>query len=66
VLELPKERLVTGRALLITRRGLLSFLDALPSLDFSNTGRENIARRFGLSDTELAAVLAAYRKGCKQ
>jgi hypothetical protein len=66
VLKLPRERLVTGRALLITRPGLSVFLDTLPSLEFSDTGRENIARRFGLSDTELAAVLAAYRKGCKQ
>lgn len=63
MVKLPSQNLVTGRALLITRRGLSVFLDTLPSLDFSVTGRNNVARRFGLSDDELSAVLAAYRKG---
>ncbi|MGY2134731.1 hypothetical protein ACW9KT_21050 [Hymenobacter sp. HD11105] len=63
MLKLPNQNLVTGRALLITRRGLSVILDTLPSLDFSEKGRNNVARRFGLSDAELSAVLAAYRKG---
>ena len=63
MVKLPNENPVTGRALLITRRGLSVFLDTVPSLDFSDTGRGNVARRFGLSDAELTAVLAAYRKG---
>lgn len=62
----PNENLVTGRALLITRRGLSGFLNTVPSLDFSDTGRGNVARRFKLSEAELTAVLAAYRKGRKQ
>lgn len=50
----------------MTRRGLLVFLATLPSFDFSDKGRGNVARRFELSDDELSAVLAAYRKGHKQ
>ena len=64
--KLPNPNLVTGRALLMTRRGLLVFLATLPSFDFSDKGRGNVARRFELSDDELSAVLAAYRKGHKQ
>ncbi|QJX46626.1 hypothetical protein HMJ29_06610 [Hymenobacter taeanensis] len=63
MLDSPTRNLVTGRALLITRRGLSVFLDTLQSLDFSEKGRANVARRFDLSDDELSAVLAAYRKG---
>ena len=66
MVKLPNVNLVTGRALLMTRRGLSVFLGTLPSLDFSETGRGNVARRFGVSDAELTAVLAAYRKGRKQ
>ena len=66
MVRLPNERLVTGRSLLITRPGLLVFLDTLTRFDFSDTGRGNVARRFGLSEIELAAVLAAYRKGRNQ
>ena len=50
----------------MTRRGLSGFLGTVPSLDFSDTGRGNVARRFKLSDAELSAVLAAYRKSYKQ
>lgn len=64
--KLPTETPVTGRALLMTRRGLLVFLDTLASLDFSAKGWGNVARRFALSDAELSAVLAAYRKGRNQ
>ncbi len=49
-----------GRALLATRPGLAVFLDALPSLALSATGRRNVARRFALTDAELAAVLTAH------
>ena len=66
MVKLPNMSPVTGRALLMTCRGLSVFLDTLPSLDFSDTGRGNVARRFGLSDAERTAVLAAYRKGRKQ
>lgn len=66
MVKVPNENLVTGWALLITRQGLLAFLDTVPSLDFSDTGRRNVARRFGLMDAELSAVLAAYRKGRKR
>ena len=59
------ENRVTGRALLITCRGLAAFLDTLPNLALSPKGRENVARRFGLREAELAAALAAYEKGRK-
>lgn len=45
------------RALLATRPGLAVFLNTLPSLTLSATGRRNVARRFALTDAELAAVL---------
>ena len=66
MVKVPNANLVTGRALLMTCRGLSAFLDTLSSFDFSEKGRGNVARRFELSDAELTAVLAAYRKGRKQ
>ena len=47
-----------GRTLLATRPGLAAFLAGLPHLNLSDTGRHNVARRFTLTDAELAAVLA--------
>lgn len=66
MLKAPTANRVVGRALLITCRGLAVFLDTLSSLDFSETGRGNVARRFGLSEAELVAVLTVYREGRKQ
>ena len=47
-----------GRTLLAARPGLAVFLAGLPHLNLSDTGRRNVARRFTLTDAELAAVLA--------
>lgn len=66
MLKVPIANRVVGRALLITCRGLAAFLDTLPSLDFSESGRGNVARRFGLSEAELTAVLTVYQEGRKQ
>ncbi|WP_162550169.1 hypothetical protein [Hymenobacter nivis] len=50
---------MSGRALLATRPGLAVFLAGLPHLNLSDTGRRNVARRFALTDAELADALAA-------
>lgn len=54
----------TGAALLAQRPDLAAFLAGLPSLGLSDTGRRNVAARFGLSESELTAALsaAAHRK----
>jgi len=49
---------IAGRALLATRPGLAVFLSGLPYLNLSDTGRRNVARRFALTDAELAAARA--------
>jgi hypothetical protein len=49
-----------GAALLRERPALLVCLDAVPHFTFSETGRQNLCRRFYLSDAELSAVLVAY------
>jgi predicted branched-subunit amino acid permease len=47
------------------RRALATFLAGLPSLGLSESGRRNVAARFGLTDEQLAAALATaqQRKG---
>ena len=49
---------ISGRALLATRPGLAVFLDGLPHLNLSTTGRRNVCARFALSDVELSSALA--------
>ena len=52
-----------GRAHMTTRPGLAAFLNALPHLYLSDTGRRNVCARFGLTDAELSAALfIAYRQ----
>ena len=48
----------TNRVRLAALRG---YLRGLPSLDFSNKGRANICARFGLSEDELNAAVAALQ-----
>jgi predicted branched-subunit amino acid permease len=49
------------------RRTLAAFLAGLPSLELSESGRRNVAARFGLTDEQLAAALAIaqQRKGSR-
>ena len=49
----------TGAALLAQLPALNAFLKGLHSLELSDTGRRNVAARFGLSEPELSAALAA-------
>jgi len=49
-----------GAALLRERPALLVCLDAVPHFTFSETGRQNLCRRFHLCDAQLSAVLVAY------
>ena len=45
------------------RPGLAAYLNALPHLYLSDTGRRNVCARFGLTDAELSAALfIAYRQ----
>ena len=48
----------TNRVRLAALRG---YLRGLPSLDFSNKGRANVCARFGLSEEELSAAVAAMQ-----
>lgn len=48
-----------GATVLAQRPALKAFLARLPSLGLSDTGRRNVATRFGLSEAELSAALAA-------
>lgn len=49
----------TGAAVLAQRPALAAFLAGLPSLGLSDTGRRNVAARFGLTEAQLTAALAA-------
>ncbi|MBD2769672.1 hypothetical protein IC235_17415 [Hymenobacter sp. BT664] len=49
----------SGAAVLAQRPALKAFLKGLHSLELSDTGRRNVAARFGLSESELSAALAA-------
>ena len=40
---------------------LRGYLRGLPSLDFSDKGRANVCARFGLSEAELSAAVAALQ-----
>ena len=42
-----------------TRPGLAAFLNGLPHLNLSDTGRRNVCARFGLTDAELGDALAS-------
>ena len=48
----------TNRVRLAALRG---YLRGLPSLDFSDKGRAHVCARFGLSEEELSAAVAAMR-----
>ena len=47
-----------SRAQMTTRPGLAAFLNGLPHLNLSDTGRRNVCARFGLTDAELSDALA--------
>ena len=51
---------IASAAVLAERPGLKAFLAGLPSLDLSDTGRRNVAARFGLSEPELVTSLNSY------
>ena len=48
----------TGRAHPTARPGLAAYLNGLPHLNLSDTGRRNVCARFGLTDAELSDALA--------
>ena len=48
-----------SRAQMTTRPGLAAFLNGLPHLNLSDTGRRNVCARFGLTDAELSDSLAS-------
>ena len=48
----------SGRAQLTARPLLATFLNRLPHLNLSDTGRRNVCARFGLTDAELSDALA--------
>lgn len=52
----------TGKAGQARRGALATYLAQLPSLGLSETGRRNVAARFGLSDAELSAALATAQR----
>ena len=56
--ELTLRNASSGRAQMATRPGLAAFLNGLPHLNLSETGRRNVCARFGLTDAELSDALA--------
>lgn len=50
----------TPTAAAASSAGLVTFLAGLPSTALSETGRRNVCGRFGLTDDELTAALAAH------
>ena len=59
--ELTYKSPAAGRAQMTTRPGLAAFLNGLPHLNLSDTGRRNVCARFGLNEDELSAAVTALQ-----
>ena len=58
MVKLTLRNVTPSRAQMTPRPGLAAFLNGLPHLNLSDTGRRNVCARFGLTDAELSDALA--------